>query len=149
MIRIATAADIPRIVELGSESLIDGPYKGLVKNNPKQTTKLAETVIQSESGRVMLYEDDQGKVVGLLAFLIAPQIFTGEPTATELMWFVEPASRHDGAGIKLLWAAEEMARALGAKYMGVTSPTEAVSALYSRFGYHKLEISYLKILRPH
>ena len=48
--------------------------------------------------------------------------------------------------MRLLWAAENLAKELGAKYMGVTSPTNEVSALYKRFGYQQIEVAYLRPL---
>ena len=83
MIREALGTDIPRIVELGSRSLVDGPYKDLLKDTPEQSAKLALEVLEHK-GKVLLYENDEGKVVGLLAFIIFPHYFTGELTAGEL-----------------------------------------------------------------
>ena len=143
-IREAKESDIPRIVELGSLSLIEGPYRGIIKDKP-HTAELAAKVIESKDGVILLYENGK-KIIGLLAFIIYPHIFTGELTAGEIMWYVEANERKGGAGIHLLWEAEKKAKAMGAKYMGVTSPTTEVSAIYSRFGYKQLEISFLKEL---
>ena len=146
MIRAATQWDVPQIVELGSQSLIDGPYKDLIKDVPKQTTIFANQIIENKNGKVLLYENDNGKVAGLLAFLIFPHPFTGEPTATELMWYVLPEEREGGAGVKLLWEAEKEAKTMGATYMGFTAPTLDVAALYKRFGYKQLEVTFMKEL---
>lgn len=145
-IRDALPSDIPRIVELGSQSLVDGPYAGLIKDTPEQSARLAVQVIENTGGRILLYSNDDGKVVGLLGFIISPHYFTGELTANEIMWYVEPSERKGGAGIKLLWAAEQAAKEMKAKYMGFTAPTADVSALYQRFGYSLLEVAYLKQL---
>lgn len=144
LIRQATEADIPRIVELGSQSLADGPYAGIIRDVPEQTRKLAAQII--DSGSILLYQDDSGKTVGLFGYIVYPQVFTGESTANEIMWYVEPEARKGGAGLKLLWEAEKEAKAKGAVYMGVTSPTDDVSALYSRFGYKQLEVSFMRKL---
>ncbi len=145
MIREATAHDIPRIVELGSRSLIDGPYKDLVKDTPEQSARLALQVIE-KAGRVLLWEEN-GRVSGMLAFILFPHYFTGEMTAGELMWYVEPEARPGGAALRLLWAAEELAHSLGAKKMQFTAPNEQVGDIYKRFGYGKIEVSYQKELK--
>lgn len=147
MIRAATAADVPRIVELGSRSLRDGPYAKMLKDTPEQSARIAFYVIESTKGKVLLYENDEGKVVGLLGFIIFPHYFTGEPTATEIMWYVEPEERAGGGAIKLLWEAEKQAKEIGATRMGFTAPNEEVGSLYKRFGYEKVEVSYMKELR--
>ena len=145
MIRAAEPNDIPRIVELGSRSLQDGPYAGMLKNAPEQSAALALKTI-SGNGRILLYENDGGQVVGLLGFIIFPHYFTQEPTATEIMWYVEPEERKGGGALKLLWEAEKQAKAMGATRMGFTAPDEQVSALYQRFGYKKVEVTYMKEL---
>ena len=147
MIRAATSTDIPRIVELGSRWLAESPYKSIIKDIPGQTAKFAGQVI--ETGKVLLYENDNGLVAGLLAFLIFAHPFTGEATATELMWYVEPEERTGGGGLKLLWEAEKEAKQMGATYMGFTAPSMEVAALYERFGYKALEVTFLKDLQCH
>lgn len=146
MIRSATAADVPRIVELGSRSLVDGPYKDMLKDTPEKSAQFALQVIEKSSGKVLLYVNDAFKVCGLLGFIIFPHPFTGELTATELMWYVEPEERAGGGAIKLLWEAEKEAKAMGATRMGVTAPTAEVGALYSRFGYRQVEVTFMKEL---
>jgi len=146
MIREATEQDIPRIVELGSQSLVDGPYRGVIKDNPAQAARLALQVLKDVHGKILLYENEFHKVVGLLGFFISPNYFTGEPTANEVMWYVTPDERKGGGAIKLLWEAEKLAKELGAKHMGFTAPNADVSALYKRFGYEMLEVSFVKAL---
>ena len=149
MIRTAEETDIPRIVELGMQSLLDGPYAGIIKQNPKKAAESALRVIQAANGKILLYLNDAAVIVGVLAFVIYPEIFTGEDTAHELMWYVLPDERKGGAGTKLLWAAENLAKSLGAVWMGVTSPSPDVSAIYKRFGYNPMETAYLKRLTCH
>jgi GNAT superfamily N-acetyltransferase len=146
LIRAATETDIPEIVKLGSRSLADGPYAGMLKDTPEQSAKLALAVIQGSGGKILVYETDGGKVAGLLGFLIFPHYFTQEPTATEIMWYVLPEERNGGAGIKLLWEAEKQAKAMGAKRMGFTAPSADVVKLYERFGYKQVEITFMKEL---
>jgi GNAT superfamily N-acetyltransferase len=144
MIRTAITTDIPRIVELGSRWLAESPYSSIIKDIPKQTERFANYVIQN--GKVLLYVNDEGKVGGLLAFLVFPHPFTGDMTATELMWYVEPEERAEGGGLRLLWESEKEAKDMGATMMGFTAPTTEVSALYKRFGYKQLEVTFMKEL---
>ena len=147
MIRAATTDDVSDIVRLGSQSLIDGPYAGMLKDTPEQSAKLAIEVIEKSNGKILLYQNDAGKVAGLLGFLVFPHYFTQEPTATEIMWYVEPNERKEGGAIKLLWEAEKQAKEMGATRMGFSAPNEEVGKLYERFGYRKLEVTYMKELR--
>ena len=143
MIRLALEADIPRIVELGSQSLVDGPYRGEL-DNTEQTTRFALRVIR-ELGCVLLWEED-GQVTGLCGLIFCEHPFTGLRTAQEVMWYVEPGKRSGGAGLKLLWAAEAKAKALGAVILQATAPDETIGSMYERFGFKRMEIAYQKAI---
>lgn len=143
MIRIATQTDIPRIVELGSRSLQDGPYAGVIRDVPTQASFCAHEVM--DKGRILLGEEN-GKVVGLLGFIVANHHFSGQRYAAELMWYVEEEHRKGGIALKLLWEAEKQAKDMGAEDMVFTAPNEDAAALYARFGYSKMEVTYRKAL---
>jgi GNAT superfamily N-acetyltransferase len=146
LIRVATQADLPDIVRLGSMSLINGPYAGMLKDKPEQSAKLALSVIQGAGGKILLYETDSGKIAGLLGFFVFPHYFTMEPTATEIMWYVEPEERKEGGALKLLWEAEKQAKAMGATRMGFTAPNADLEKLYERYGYKRVEVTFMKEL---
>jgi GNAT superfamily N-acetyltransferase len=142
-IRAALQADIPRIIELGSRSLKDGPYAGIIKDIPAQAAKCAQEVMKN--GKILLGEEE-GEVVGLLGFVLANHHFSGQRYAAELMWFILPEHRKGGIGLKLLWQAEKEAKEMGAKDMLFTAPNDQVAALYKRYGYDQLEVTYRKTL---
>jgi GNAT superfamily N-acetyltransferase len=144
VIREATTEDIPRVVELGKLSLIDGPYRETIKFNHEQATRFATLIIQAV-GKVLVWEEG-GETVGLLAFLLMPHYLSGEQTAQEVMWYVLPEHRSGGTAIRLLWAAEELAKKLGAKRMLFTAPNMNVAHIYERFGYKQIEIGFQKAL---
>lgn len=143
-IREANESDIPAIVKLGSRSLLDGPYKDKIKDNPEQSAETALTIIR-KSGKVLVWEEDN-QITGLLAFIMFPHYFSGELTAGEMMWYVVPEARKGGAALKLLWEAEKLAKQMGAVSMQFTSPSREVDALYNRFGYKPVETTYMKRL---
>lgn len=142
-IRAAQPSDLGRIVELGSRSLLDGPYAGIIKDVPAQARKFAEQVL--EKGKILLGEED-GRVVGLIGFIFARHHFSDQPYAAELMWYVEPEHRKGGLGLQLLWAAETAAKEMGAEDMLFTAPNDDVAAIYKRFGYSRLEVTFRKTL---
>lgn len=143
MIRVATDLDIPRIVEMGSRSLREGPYNDMIDDNPEASALLAINVLKSQNGTILVSEED-GKLVGLLAFFLYPHYFDGKPTGSELMWWVEPEYRKSFTAVALLRAAEAMARKDGAVRMQFTAPTEAVAQAYASLGYRAIEVSYQK-----
>ncbi len=139
MIRTAVASDIDRIIEIASRSLIDGPYAGIIKDVPIQARKCAELVMAS--GKIILAANDDGLVIGLIGVLFAYHHFSGQPYATELMWYILPEHRKgNNFAAELRWKAEQEAAAWGAEDMLMTAPNEDVAALYKRAGYEKLEV---------
>jgi GNAT superfamily N-acetyltransferase len=151
MIRLATSADVPRICELGSQSLIDGPYASVIVDNPKKTYELALQLIHG-GGNILLWEEHSNdgaaaRITGVFGMLIVAHPFSGTVTADELMWFVEKDYRKGGAGIQLLWEAERIARELGCRDFQVSAPDDKIGAIYERFGFRKMEVKYLKELK--
>lgn len=146
MIRLATEADIPMLVQLGSRSLLDGPYKGEIRDNPEAHAKLALDVIR-EKGHVLVIEYE-GKVVGLMGFIIFPHYFSGDITGGELMWYCLPEYRKLCGldTIMLVRRAERMCREAGAKWMQLSAPTQEVAGAYESMKYKPMEMTYRKEL---
>lgn len=143
-IREAQESDVPRITEMGSRSLREGAYRDLVGDNPGQTGKLALEVMGK--GKILVSEESDGTLSGLLAFIVFPHYFSGELTAGEVMWYVEPEHRKSLTSICLLRAAERMAREMGAKRMQFTAPTAEVGRAYESLKYKQVEVTYQKAL---
>lgn len=145
MIRLASEKDIPRLVELGSLSLTDGPYAGKIKDNPEQAAVLALQVIRDRQGEVIV-DEENGQIVGLLGYAVFPHYYTGEKTAAEIMWYVMPEFRKSFIGVALFRRAEAEARKAGCVTMQMSAPTEAVGKAYEAMGYRALEVAYFKDL---
>lgn len=71
---------------------------------------------------------DQGQLVGFILPIVVVLPHYGVPAATVESFFVRKASRRTGAGMKLLAAAEELARGLGAKALLLSAPVGSVLA---------------------
>lgn len=92
--------------------------------------------------------DDDSTLVGLLALVVAPHEFTGELTASEIVWWVEPAQRTGSVGPRLLVAAHDYAIAAGAAVLKMVAPVDSgVDTFYARLGYRLLETVWVKRLR--
>jgi RimJ/RimL family protein N-acetyltransferase len=141
-IRPATHADIPPMVELGRHFLRQSPYAKHLAESPEQMTKLGEFLLGGAGG--MLCAERGGKIVGMLGYVIHDHFISGEKSAGEVFWWVEP--EHRGDGLRLLVRFEAVARAAGAKKLQMIAPDERVAALYARLGYHYLETSFQKAL---
>lgn len=144
MIREATEADLPRIIELGSLSLVDGPYAGIIDDVPSQAEKCAQWVMRD--GKILLSVLESGEVVGLIGFLLADHHFSGQKYAAELMWYVDKPYRKSFLALELARAAERFAKKMGARDFCFTAPNNDVARAYEALGYSKLETTYRKTL---
>lgn len=130
---------------MGSRSIAEGPYREQLSDNPEVTRELTQKLLTQENVRILVSEDD-GKVCGVLCFLLFPHYFSGEMTAGELIWYMEPEYRHSWAAICLLRAAQRLAKEMGAKRMQFTAPTVEVGKAYESLGYKQVEITYQRSL---
>jgi GNAT superfamily N-acetyltransferase len=141
MIRAATAADVPRLVEMGRRFRSVTGYAKILAENPEKMAELAGQLV-SQGG--LLVAERGGTLVGMLGFVVFPHFISGEQTASEAFWWVEPEYR--GEGIKLLREAEKCARNAGAEKMAMIAPNERVANLYKRLGYEFVESAYQRTL---
>jgi hypothetical protein len=136
MIRPATEADIPRIVELGrmlhqeSDEYRDISYDG---------EKVAETMrgLIDGSGVIFLYEQD-GQIRGGLAGTLGEFWFSREKVSGDFSLFVEPEARNGMIAVKLVLAFRVWSKLCGARRlnMGVTTGIQeyGTSRLYTSLG---------------
>lgn len=141
MIRLATAADVPRLVEMGRRFRSETGYAKHLAENPAKMTELAQ---QLAAAGGLLVSERSGEIVGMIGFVIFPHFLSGETTAGEVFWWVEP--EHRGEGVKLLREAERYARARGATKIQMIAPTDRVALLYQRLGYEFVEANYQRAL---
>jgi hypothetical protein len=144
IIREATLMDTVRIVDMGRDFLIRGPYKDMLTDNPSWAVKFVMGLINNPSAKVLVATNNN-RVMGVIAFVIIPHYLSGDLTASELIWYVEPGYRGQ-VSLELFWAAQKLAKQMGAVNMQFTAPTEAIGAIYRRFGYKQMEVSYQRSL---
>lgn len=119
----------------------ESEYRGIIQENPEQMRALATQLARSGS---LLVSERNGRLVGMLGYVVFPHFLSGELVSGEVFWWVEPEFR--GEGVKLLRAAEERSRDYGAKYMQMIAPNERVAGLYRRLGYQAIETSFQRPL---
>lgn len=156
VIRPATEADVPRIVEMAERFYPESPYLAIYgEMAPHQAAGLALVAMRGfehhiEPG-VMLVAEEGDALVGMVCLAKDRATFNPNLTiASELVFWVEPEHRGGMAAVRLLKAAEDAARARGidVNRMAVLSSSPAqAAALYERMGYTLTESYYSKRLR--
>lgn len=144
-VRLAELSDIDRVLELGYRFLEEGPYKDQLGKNEDVSRRLTHVLINNPNSRVIVAEVDD-RVVGTFAFIFYEHYFSGERTAGEIIWYVEPEYRSQGLALEMLWFAEDLAFKMGALRFQLTAPTKAVEEIYKKLHYLPIEVSYQAVL---
>jgi len=110
-------------------------------DNPLQLTALTAQLIESPDG-VVFVADDGDRLVGMIGMMTFSHHLTGEKTAGEVAWWVEPDAR--GIGTALLKQAERWGAEQGALHIQMNAPNTRVGALYERRGYQMAETTYYR-----
>ena len=142
MIRRATMDDHERLAELG-QRFLESDYAGRTKVDPARLYDSVGSIIANESGAVFVSGSD-ATLTGMIALLAYDHPFSGERTAFEVVWYVEPEARGDG--VRLLRAAEDWARREGITKMQMVAPNQRVGDFYTRMGYEFVESSFQRSL---
>lgn len=140
MIRLATLADVPRLVSMGRH-FIGEVYPSDLAYNPAKIAEMAAGLIDSPDGDILVALGGIAEVVvGMLALTAYDHPMSGERVVTEVCWWVEPS--HRGIGIRLFKAAEQWATQHGARVFQMIAPSPAVARFYEHLGFKAIETTY-------
>lgn len=143
-IRPATLRDIGPMVNMGMNFHAASRYAKLINANRKTIEKTLMAMLCADSHQIMVADID-GTLVGMLGLCTYPHPVSGEFTAAELFWWVEPEHRGTN-GLRLLKKAESWAIRQGVTTLQMIAPTTEVEKLYDRLGYQRVEVNYQKRL---
>jgi GNAT superfamily N-acetyltransferase len=105
-------------------------------------------LVSSGTGVVFVLTNAAGEIQGTLGGVAVPDIYSGDPIATEFFWFVRPGAR--GRGLDLLRAFEQWARAKGCVQLRMARlldvMPERLDRIYRRLGFEAVEVNYHKEL---
>ena len=136
MIRVATEADIPRIVELGQQMHDESPFYCDIAYDTGKVSAAMKQLING-AGVIFLYETG-GEIRGGMAGYMGEFWFSSERLASDLALFIHPDHRHGMIAVKLTLAFHAWAKQLGARrvQMGITTGvhTEDTGKLYRSLG---------------
>lgn len=136
MIREATVADIPAVMEMGKRFADDAGVTRTIGWDDASVETLLHALIESDDG--VLLVGDRGMIGGVIY---------AHPFNNAVRLFQEFFWRSEGAeGIKLLRRAEELAHEKGAtrSYMGTMPDLPSLDKLMPRLGYTPAERTYIK-----
>lgn len=121
--------DVPRMVEMGQRFRRETSYAKHLRDNPEKMTQLANDLISK--GTALISERD-GKVIGMLLYIMTEHFLSGDLFSIEVAWWVEP--EHRGEGPKLVAEMKRRSRNAGAKFYQMIAPTKEVENFYDHTG---------------
>lgn len=92
MIRQATVNDLPKLLEMGQRFFDASGYSDVTTFRPEVFAFSLNTIA---SNGVLLVADQDGPV-GMAGALVYPFYFSGDTTAQEVFWWVDPDHRGIG-----------------------------------------------------
>lgn len=146
MIRSGKESDLDRIVEMSGEFWAESPFDDPFE--PEHVRIMAALCIETDM--LAVYEKD-GVVFGFCCGIAGPLLgSSGVMIGTEVAWWIDPEHRSGRAGMGLLKAMEERAKAAGCKYWAMmymhTSMPEQIESIYRKLGYKQAETSWTRVL---
>ena len=143
IIRLATTADLDRLVEMGQHFQRQTVYHTRVVEDVDHIRRLATSLI--ERG-IVLVADREGVLVGMWAGIVFDHVIANVRMATEVIWWVEPEARGAGVAQRLLAEAEGWGLAQGATRMQLGSWNDRLDRFYVGLGYAPAERIFNKDL---
>jgi len=147
MIRTATIADIPWLIDAGAMAQAESPWYGpLPTNHPEQYKRLVRIMQLPDHVCIRVVDDESGFICGALE----PAVWFETTYAIQNLLYVKPAFRGTSRAWRLVAAFEAWARERGASRVlnGVSSGIneELVGRFYEKMGYLPMGQSYYKEL---
>lgn len=141
-IREATTNDVNALVAMGTRFL-DSVYARKIHANADALRSLSVGLLASADA--VIYVAELGsEIVGMMGLMRYVHPMSGELTASEVMWWVDPERR--GSGIRLFRVGEAWAQDSGATVIQMIAPSPEVERFYVRAGYEPVERTYQRRL---
>lgn len=139
-IREATVGDVDALVRMG-EQFLGSVYAQKIHANAVALRATAEGLLASLDAVIYLAAV-QSRVVGMMGLMRYRHPMSGELTASEVMWWIDP--EHRGSGVRLFRVGEAWALASGATVIQMIAPSPEVERFYTRVGYEPVERTFQK-----
>jgi ribosomal protein S18 acetylase RimI-like enzyme len=142
MIRNATPADIPKLVEMG-QRLHDESNYSHVTYSPERVK--ATCLLMMNQGFLVVSEKN-GVVVGVMMGDVQTAWYTNERMGFDLTLYIEPEHRSGLMAARMIRQFEQWCKAMGATQIrpGVSTGSESASKLYKALGYVVTGEQFLK-----
>ncbi len=143
-VRVATEADLPRVVELLAQLSIDDPREQPGSPLPDVYTEAFRRMQADNEQRLLVLENDERIVGSLVLLIISNLTHQGRPYATVENVIVDESSRGSGRGRQLMEFAIDEAKRAGCYKIALTSHKSRTAAhrFYENLGFESTHDAY-------
>ena len=103
-IRLAELYDVEVVLAMGRDMLAESRFSGFPTNTDKTRLSIEKVIGSPMTSCVLLAEQNDGSVVGMLAGFVTDYFFSDVLVAQDKVFFVLPSHRGSSAALKLLIA---------------------------------------------
>lgn len=136
MIKVATPADVDRLVQLGALMHAESVFR-YISYAPEKVRSALSALIGGDG--VVFVAERGGVIVGGLAVAVTEYWFSHERVGVDRAFFIEPAHRHGITALRLISAMEAWCKSMGAResHLAITAGVnvDGVSKLCELAGY--------------
>lgn len=137
--------ELPRLRDIGRE--FTAAAKRKFPFNEKHFEAVWTQLLERGIGSIFYEENTDGKIVGTIAFVINPDMFSGEEICAEIFLYVLPEARGTGLASRLIDEYERAAKDKGVCEILMVSLAELeIGPIFIRRGYKLAESIYRKEL---
>lgn len=138
-----TVEELPRLRDIGREFTIAAKRKHPF--NEQHFEAVWKQMLTMGVGRILYEENDDGIIVGALAFVVNPDMFSGEPASAEIFLYVLPEARGGGLAGRFIDEYERLSKDKGICEVLMVSLAELETGpIFIRRGYQMAETIYRK-----
>src|SRR3990172_4990705 len=146
-VRRATENDVPFLLAMAPVMHAESPRFRSLDYSEEKVFHLFHWLISSGEGGLLVAEME-GKIVGMLGFVVGEFFFGRDRYASDLFVYVTPESRGGSAFLRLVKAFEAWANEFGVaeKLLGVSTGihTERTVRAYEGLGYERFSVGLKK-----
>lgn len=146
-VRRAVPSDLPEMLELANEFFDASAYTEKLRDY-MYFVELGKQFILDSSKVAFVWEKDDALVGMIIGSLVQSPYNPATTVAIENMWWVKEEHRNSVNSMKLLKRFEEWGKAMGADIVTMVSleklNPEKIDKIYTRYGYSKVESTYMK-----
>jgi L-amino acid N-acyltransferase YncA len=142
MIRNATPADIPKLVEMGQKLHDETTYAHV----SYAADRVANTCLLMMNQGFLVVAEKNGEVVGVMMGDVQTPWYTNERMGFDMTLYIEPEHRNGMMAMRMIKRFEEWCIAMGATQIrpGIGTGNPSVAKLYLALGYKAVGTFFLK-----